>query len=96
VSVKYLRAARNELRNAIKYYNGQKDGLGIEFLSEVQATVKRIKQMPNAWHPIDNEIRRCQTKRFPYGVIYLLESKTLMIVAIAHLHREPDYWRNRL
>lgn len=35
------------------------------------------------------------TTRFPYGVLYAQENSHLFIVAIMHLHREPDYWKHR-
>jgi hypothetical protein len=33
--------------------------------------------------------------RFPYGVIYGLEGDTIIVVAVAHLHRQPRYWADR-
>lgn len=48
---------------------------------------------PDAWHLLDARFRRCQLTGFPYGVIYEKVGDDLIIVAVAHLHREPDYWR---
>jgi hypothetical protein len=41
--------------------------------------------------------RRCLIAKFPYGVIYHYspEQDEIVIVAIAHLHRRPDYWVSR-
>ena len=41
-------------------------------------------------------MRRCLLKRFPYGVIYHLDEQEILVIAIAHLHRKPEFWRNRL
>lgn len=94
---RYLEAARVELRGAVRYYNTQRPGLGAEFKSEVRAAIQRIKRLPRAWQAIDGEdLRRCQTNRFPYGVIYQIRDKEILIIAVAHLHREPGYWLDRL
>jgi hypothetical protein len=39
-------------------------------------------------------IARClTTQRFPYGIIYEATETEILILAIAHMHRRPDYWR---
>ena len=65
-------------------------------MDEVQAAIEQIKSYPAAWHPLEEGIRRCMTRRFPYGVIYLVREEELLILAVTHLHREPEYWRYRL
>ena len=35
-------------------------------------------------------------RRFPYGLIYHVRDEMLLIVAVMHLHRHPDVWRDRL
>jgi len=35
-------------------------------------------------------------KTFPYGVIYQEREDFILIVAIANLHRKPNYWAERL
>ncbi len=34
--------------------------------------------------------------RFPFGLVYGLNGDTVVIVAVAHLHREPRYWSDRI
>ena len=34
--------------------------------------------------------------RFPYGLIYEASDVQIIIVAVAHLHRAPEYWRERV
>lgn len=91
-----LSAASRELRDAVIYYNAQSQNLGEEFRDEVWETIQRIKNFPEAWHPLSPSIRRCQTNRFPYGVIYSNLPNEILVIAIAHLHRSPEYWRLRM
>ena len=96
MNVNFLDAAEKELDEGIDYYNAQRSGLGFEFLDQVLSAVARIKQYPDAWQQLSQRTRRCLIKQFPYGIIYQIRSDEILIVAIAHLHRKPDYWTNRL
>ncbi|HAK44654.1 MAG TPA: hypothetical protein DCO79_01865 [Spirochaeta sp.] len=33
---------------------------------------------------------------FPYGIIYSYSTEEIIIIAVMHLHRKPDYWKSRL
>jgi plasmid stabilization system protein ParE len=88
-----LPPAKRELRDAAHYYEGCISGLGHDFLLEVRETIQRIVQWPQAWQPLDDEIRRCRTHRFPYGIIYTLENGEVLVLSVMHLHRHPDSWR---
>jgi hypothetical protein len=96
VIVRLLEVAQLELDEAISYYNGQAPGLGDAFLLEAVAAIERIQRFPRAWHPLGRKVRRCRLRRFPYGLIYAPDKDELLIVAVAHLHRQPEYWRDRL
>ena len=87
--------AEIEFSNAIEYYETCKKTLGLEFANEVYQTIQRIIQFPNAWHPLDKNNRRCLTNRFPFGIIYYQKNDEIIILAIMHLNRKPDYWKNR-
>ncbi len=91
-----LPPAADELRAAARYYESQVPGLGHDFLAEVRVTIARIIQWPDAWQPLDAEIRRCRTHRFPYGIIYAVENGEVLVVSVMHLHRHPDSWRKNL
>ena len=88
--------AKEELDGAVAYYEQCQPGLGLEFAEEVYATIARIIQYPNAWSTLSKNSRRCWVNRFPYGVIYQIESRTFRIIAVAHLHRRPGYWKERI
>src|SRR6266478_4310636 len=93
-NLEFLRPARLELREIVRYYNAQLPHLGEEFRDEAWETVRRIKEFPLAWHPLGGAIRRCQMQRFPYGIIYEPSEVEIVLIAVAHLHREPEYWRS--
>ena len=88
--------AEAEFLSAINHYEGRNEGLGHDFAIEVYATIHLILEHPRAWQILDIDVRRCQTPRFPYGVIYSEEPDGIFILAVMHLHQDPDYWRTRL
>ena len=92
----FLPPAKDELTDAIAYYNSQSEGLGYEFATEVKRTLERIVQYPEAWFKLSNRTHRCRTNRFPYGIIYQIREEALLIVAVMHLSREPKTWKLRI
>ena len=45
---------------------------------------------------IPPQVRRCLTRRFPYGIIYQIVDHEILIIAVMHLKRRPMYWQNRI
>jgi hypothetical protein len=88
--------AETEFLEAIEYYERHKDRLGLDFATEVYAAIGRAAEHPKAWPIFEGEVRRCQTSRFPYGVLYSEESDGIFVLAVMHLHRDPDYWKDRI
>ena len=95
MTIRFLEAARADLRDAVRYDESQRTGLGAEFRAEVRSALGRIEALPDAWQPLSETTRRCRTKRFPYGLIYRADVDEILIVAVAHLHRDPEHWRDQ-
>ena len=88
--------AEAEFLEAINYYEKCRTGLSHAFAVEIYAAIERIVAYPLAWPILDGQIRRLQTNRFPYGVLYAQDADTLFILAVMHLHRQPGYWNERV
>ena len=96
MNVRFLSPAAQELEDAFQWYEEQMPGLGDEFLAAIDEAVHRIIAWPQANPTLKHTLRRCLIRRFPYGLIYGMETQTVMIVAVAHLHRKPFYWTRRV
>ncbi len=94
--VSFHEEADQEFFEAIEYYEGCEKGLGEDFSFEVYSVIHHVIEHPEAWPIIENGVRRCFTKRFPYGVLYSLDNNEIFILAMMHLHRSPDYWKSRM
>ncbi len=87
--------AETELNEAVDYYEDCQDGLGVELVKEVYATIENICRFPRAWTPLSKNTRRCLLKRFPYGVVYQSKGDEVIIIAVMQLNRKPGYWSRR-
>lgn len=88
-------AARADLTDAMRYYEAQQVGLGVQFLDEIQAALNRTAMFPQAWPTFSKRTRRCLLSRFPYGVMYEIRTDTIRVVAVGHQHRGPGFWAAR-
>ncbi|RPI73192.1 MAG: type II toxin-antitoxin system RelE/ParE family toxin [Desulfobacteraceae bacterium] len=88
--------AESEFLDAIDYYEDCEKGLGHDFSIEVYSAIEKILAFPNAWTILEDEIRRCLIRRFPYGLIYVIDKDRILFLAVMHLHRDPEYWKNRV
>ncbi len=96
MKIRFLEVSRPEVHDAVQWYNNQHSGLGTEFLDQLDAAIRRIAAFPESYPEIEGGLRRCILTRFPYGLIYGIDERTIVIVAVAHLHREPRYWIERM
>jgi len=87
--------AELEFNAAIDYYEAIDDGLGYDFSLEIASTITRIIDFPKAWLVVEGEFRRALVRRFPYGILYTEEQDIIYVVAVMHLHRDPEYWKHR-
>jgi hypothetical protein len=54
-----------------------------------------IASNPEAFPNYDDEHRYATLRRFPYSVVYLVQPGQVLIVAVAHSSRSPNYWQGR-
>ena len=87
--------AKSEMVDAAAWYETQQINLGKRFLSSIQDTINRLKLQPNLYSFVESDVRRCLTKIFPFGVMFREKRDRIEIMAVMHLHRDPNYWKNR-
>jgi plasmid stabilization system protein ParE len=92
MKVIFTKLAKLELQDAVAYYELELSGLGKRFKEDVKKAILRIVEYPNAWSIERNEVRKCLLHTFPYKILYSIEEDHILIIAVAHQHRKPDYW----
>ena len=92
----FLSPALTEMTEAALFYDAQVQGLGKAFLNTITRAVADIQQHPRRWPIIHKNVRRRLVGRFPYGLLYRDTPTEIVIIAVMHLHRRPDYWVDRI
>jgi plasmid stabilization system protein ParE len=95
MQVTFLSPAADELQEACAWYEQAQKGLGNQLLEEIRAAIDQIVKHPGLWPVLSPRTRKYRLHRFPYGIVYQVGDKEILIVAFMHLHRKPEYWRNR-
>lgn len=89
--------AKAEFFDAIAFYESSSKGVGEDFSREVMAAVSQVVAHPEMWPCLRaHAVRRCLLHRFPYALVYSVEPRRVYILAVMHLHRNPNYWRHRV
>lgn len=93
--VKFHPDAETEMIAAAAYYEEQQLDLGRRFLVSVQDSINRIMLNTHLYPVVELDVRRCFTKTFPFGVLFRVQPGQIIIMAVMHQHRDPDYWKYR-
>ena len=91
MTLKISQLAFLEIEDAKEYYNLQKPTLGDTFKNDVKRSIESIKEFPNLYPNITNELKRTLLHRFPYSIFYAVTDNTILILSVAHQHRKPFY-----
>ena len=94
--VRFHPEALAENISAGRYYEQQDVGLGSRYFDVIERSVRRGRNNPRLFPVIDAPFRRLVILEFPYSLIYSIEADSVLIVAVAHQSREPEYWKTRL
>ncbi len=97
MKVKIHELANKEFSEAAEWYEFQSKELGKQFIKSVIEQIKKIRRNPD-WYLIEeDDIHKVYVPRFPYKILYTIENNHQIVIwAIAHMHRKPWYWQNRI
>ena len=92
-----LPLAKEDIREAAKWYNKKSQGLGKRFTAEIREKVRFIRQNPTASNIRYDNVRTAVLNIFPYMVHFTIDepSKTIVFSAVLHTSRDPELWKTR-
>jgi plasmid stabilization system protein ParE len=95
-SVVFHPAALAEAESAVEWYRQRSERAAAGFLDELDRAIEQISSSPNRFPIFEFGTRRSLLRRFPYFVVFRETASQLEVVAVAHGHRRPGYWRDRI
>ena len=98
---RFREEADEEVAEAYLWYHAERPGLGEELQAALESAMASLVEMPKMASPVyttrrGRVVRRFLLKRFPYGIVFVELDDHFHVVAVAHLHRRPYYWRERI
>lgn len=94
--VRFLPEAEAELLAEVAYYSRARSGLGKRFQLAIEAASARAVAQPFSGAPAVANTRTLAVNGFPFRLVYRVELNQLLVVAIAHHKRQPQYWVTRI
>ncbi|OAI57993.1 hypothetical protein AYO49_06190 [Verrucomicrobiaceae bacterium SCGC AG-212-N21] len=97
MTIHFESQALEEYRDAV-LYSEERFGLGEQFVLAVESALDIIAGDPGRFQLVGEGVRIYRMKRFPYYLFYhhVPQSQSIIIYAVAHHSRKPEYWRRRL
>ena len=92
----FRRAARLEYDEAASWYEGQRSGLGAEFVAEIERALQQACEMPQRFPQMLADVRCVRVRRFPYSIFFRIRSDRLIVLSVFHARRAPGIWRERV
>lgn len=96
MALEFVREALAELECATGDYEARVPELGVRFRLEVERACEGIVQFPFLWRERPAGWRRVNLPGFPYYIAYVIIDDLILLLAVAHASRHPDYWKNRI
>ncbi len=90
--VEYHQGAIADVKGAVAWYQKRSAEAALNFVEELDRATQTIRQAPDRWPVGKNNTRQFLLWRFPFSIVYSEEESIIVILAVAHGSRRPEYW----
>lgn len=88
--------AENDIKDAFEWYEQRQQGLGYNFILQIDEGIALIQQNPYL-HPDEYRgVRKYIIKRFPYKMLYLIDAELIILLAVLHHKRSQNVLELRI
>jgi len=89
--------AESELIVSKEFYENKKEGLGKEFVQEIDKTIDKIVENPEQFPKVKRkQVRKANVNRFPFGVYFAVKDTIINILSVFHFSRNPKQLNKRI
>ena len=92
----FNRNVQKDVTAILAYYDeagGSK--LGDAFFAELMAFVELARATPTRFHPVSDELRRVNLRRFPYHFLFRVKPDTVRVLVVRRHNRNPSFGLTR-
>jgi toxin ParE1/3/4 len=88
--------ARADFDESFDWYAERSEAAATGFCAAIEHAFEAILTNPGRCSRAALNCQYYSLKRYPFRVIFRQDETRILIVAIAHAKREPDYWHRRI
>ena len=94
--VEFVPEAQAEYLSALAWYRERSPAAAVRFAAEFNRSVEIIRDAPERWARYMVGCRRFLLHQFPFAIVYQDSLNVIQVLAVAHCHQRPGYWRDRI
>jgi plasmid stabilization system protein ParE len=87
--------AADDVRSAHAWYVDRSPAAARRFLDAIDAAFTLVQSAPLACLIRHRDLRLAPISRFPYALVYRVQTAVIEMIAVAHHRRHPRRWRRR-
>ncbi len=96
MNIELSEAARAELGAVHAHYlENASPRIARKFVESLEEAAAQLAAYPAIGQSVSPRLRRLVLQKFPYSLIYQVETQRILIVAVAAHRRKPGYWKGR-
>ena len=93
--INYLAKARQDFDESARWYAARSEIAAMRFVDAVDAAISQIASKSQSFPVVGRDHRECRVKGFPFRIIFRQLENQIVIVAVAHAKRRPNFWQGR-
>jgi len=86
----------SDIKGSYLWYEDKLQGLGNRFLNELEDGYTAIQNFPDTWANFQYGFKRYILNKFPFSILYKVTEEKIVVVAVMHNSRRPNYWLGRI
>jgi len=94
-SVIIISAVEIDYTESLTWYAERSIDVANDFDAEFDRALSQIVSDPERFPLCDSRHRYFLLRRFPFRIIYRIVRGDIVVIAVAHGSRSPDYWTDR-
>jgi len=88
--------AEEEYLTALAWYAERSPVAAANFGKAFERAIRKVQEAPSRWPVYFESCRKYTLHQFPFAIVYRVFPSQILVLAVAHGHRRPGFWRGRL